>query len=230
MARHFSAVLATSEDDMRIFMDTANIEEIRRGVAMGVVDGVTTNPSLVAKEGVEYRDRVVEICEVVQGPVSAECISETADALVEEARRIAEWHEHVVVKIAMTESGLEAIRRVSEEGIRVNTTLIFSPNQALLAARAGATYVSPFIGRLNDIGHDGMAVVRESVKILETFHLPTQVLAASIRLPRDVTEAALVGSHVATIPAAVLFQMVRHPLTDQGIDRFLADAQKYTAV
>tara|TARA_Y100000588_G_scaffold363600_1_gene426409 strand:+ start:1441 stop:2088 length:648 start_codon:yes stop_codon:yes gene_type:complete len=215
---------------MRIFMDTANIEEIRRGVTMGVVDGVTTNPSLVAKEGIEYRDRVLEICEVVQGPVSAECISETADALVEEARRIAEWHEHVVVKIAMTEPGLEAIRRVSAEGIRVNTTLIFSPNQALLAARAGATYVSPFIGRLNDIGHDGMAVVRESVKILENFHLPTQVLAASIRLPRDVTEAALVGSHVATIPADVLFQMVKHPLTDQGIDRFLADAQKYNAV
>ena len=215
---------------MRIFMDTANIEEIRRGVTMGVVDGVTTNPSLVAKEGIEYRDRVLEICEVVQGPVSAECISETADALVEEARRIAEWHEHVVVKIAMTEPGLEAIRRISAEGIRVNTTLIFSPNQALLAARAGATYVSPFIGRLNDIGHDGMAVVRESVKILENFHLPTQVLAASIRLPRDVTEAALVGSHVATIPADVLFQMVKHPLTDQGIDRFLADAQKYNAV
>jgi transaldolase len=215
---------------MRIFMDTANIEDIRRGVAMGVVDGVTTNPSLVAKEGVEYRDRVLEICETVQGPVSAECISETTDELVEEARRIAAWNEHVVVKIPMTEAGLAAIKRVSAEGIKVNTTLIFSPNQALLAARAGATYVSPFIGRINDAGQDGMAVVRESVQIFEQFHLPTQVLAASIRLPRDVVEAALAGSHVATIPANVLFQMVRHPLTDQGIERFLADAKKYTPV
>jgi transaldolase len=215
---------------MRIFMDTANIEDIRRGVAMGVVDGVTTNPSLVAKEGIEYRDRVLEICDVVQGPVSAECISETADELVEEARRIAAWNEHVVVKIAMTEEGLGAIKRVSAEGIKVNTTLIFSANQALLAARAGATYVSPFIGRLSDAGHDGMAVVRESAQIFETFHLPTQVLAASIRLPRDVTEAALAGSHVATIPPNVLFQMVRHPLTDRGIEQFLADAKKYTPV
>ena len=215
---------------MRIFMDTANIEDIRRGVAMGVVDGVTTNPSLVAKEGIEYRERVLEICDVVQGPISAECISETADELVEEARRIAGWNEHVVVKIAMTEIGLEAIKRVSAEGIKVNTTLIFSANQALLAARAGATYVSPFVGRLNDAGHDGMAVVRESVQIFEAFHLPTQVLAASIRLPRDVTEAALAGSHVATIPASVLFQMVKHPLTDSGIQRFLDDAKKYTPV
>jgi transaldolase len=215
---------------MRIFMDTANIDEIRRGVAMGVVDGVTTNPSLVAKEGIEYRERVLEICEAVQGPISAECISETADELVEEARRIAAWNEHVVVKIPLTEPGLEAISRVSAEGIKVNTTLIFSANQALLAARAGATYVSPFIGRLNDAGHDGMAVVRESVQIFEAFHLPTQVLAASIRSPRDVTDAALAGSHVVTLPPSVLFAMVKHPLTDRGIEQFLADAKKYTPV
>jgi transaldolase len=215
---------------MRIFMDTANIDEIRRGVAMGVVDGVTTNPSLVAKEGVEYKDRVLEICDVVQGPVSAECISETTEDLVAEARRIAAWNEHVVVKIAMTEAGLGAIKRVSADGIKVNTTLIFSANQALLAARAGATYVSPFVGRLNDAGQDGMAVVRESVQIFEAYHLPAQVLAASIRLPRDVTDAALAGAHVATIPSAVLFGMVKHPLTDQGIERFLADARSYTPV
>jgi transaldolase len=215
---------------MRIFMDTANIDEIRRGVAMGVVDGVTTNPSLVAKEGIEYRERVLEICEAVQGPISAECISETADELVEEARRIAAWNEHVVVKIPLTEAGLEAISRVSAEGIKVNTTLIFSANQALLAARAGATYVSPFIGRLNDAGHDGMAVVRESVQIFEAFHLPTQVLAASIRSPRDVTDVALAGSHVVTLPPSVLFAMVNHPLTDRGIAQFLADAKKYTPV
>jgi transaldolase len=215
---------------MRIFMDTANIDEIRRGAAMGVVDGVTTNPSLLAKEGVEYRDRVLEIAKLVDGPISAECISETADEIVEEARRIAEWHEQVVVKIPLTEEGLGAISRVSTEGIKVNTTLIFSANQALLAARAGATFVSPFVGRLNDAGHDGMEVVRETVQIFETFHLPTQVLAASLRGQRDVTEAALAGSHVATIPPAVLFGMIKHPLTDKGIEQFLADAKSYTPV
>ncbi len=215
---------------MRIFLDTANIEDIRRGAAMGVVDGVTTNPSLVAKEGVEYRERVIEICEAVDGPISAECISTTADALVEEGRRIAAWHPNVVVKVAMTEQGLQAIRRLSSEGIRINTTLIFSANQALLAARAGATYVSPFIGRLDDAGEDGMQVVLESVQIFETYHLPTQVLAASIRSPRQVTLAALAGAHVATVPASVLFQMVQHPLTEVGIQRFLADAAKYTPV
>jgi len=215
---------------MRIFMDTANIGDIRRGAAMGVVDGVTTNPSLLAKEGVEYRDRVLEIAEVVSGHISAECISETADAIVEEARRIAAWHEQVVVKIPLTEEGLGAMSRLSAEGIKVNCTLIFSANQALLAAHAGATYVSPFIGRLNDAGHDGMELIRECVQIFEMFHLPTQVLTASIRNPRDVTEAALAGSHVATIPPNVLFQMVKHPLTDVGIERFLADAKSYTPV
>jgi transaldolase len=215
---------------MRIFMDTANIDEIRRGAAMGVVDGVTTNPSLLAKEGVEYRDRVLEIAKLVDGPISAECISETADEIVEEARRIAEWHEQVVVKIPLTEEGLGAISRVSTEGIKVNTTLIFSANQALLAARAGATFVSPFVGRLNDAGHDGMEVVRETVQIFETFHLPTQVLAASLRGQRDVTEAALAGSHVATIPPAVLFGMIKHPLTAKGIEQFLADSKSYTPV
>ncbi len=215
---------------MRIFMDTANIDDIRRGAAMGVLDGVTTNPSLLAKEGVEYRDRVLEIAEAVDGPISAECISETADEIVEEARRIAAWHEQVVVKIPLTEAGLGAISRVSAEGIKVNTTLVFSANQALLAAHAGATYVSPFIGRLNDAGHDGMEVIREIVQIFETFHLPTQVLTASIRGMRDVTAAALAGSHVATIPPNVLFGMIKHPLTDQGIERFLADAKSYTPV
>jgi transaldolase len=215
---------------MRIFLDTANIDDIRRGAAMGIVDGVTTNPSLVAKEGVEYRDRVLEICEVVDGAISAETISTTADALVEEGRRIASWHPNVVVKVAMSEQGLQAMHRLSAEGIRINTTLVFSANQALLAARAGATYVSPFIGRLDDAGEDGMMVVRETVQIFETYHLPTQVLAASIRSPRHVTQAALAGAHVATIPANVLFQMVQHPLTDAGIERFLADAAKYTPV
>lgn len=215
---------------MRIFMDTANIEDIRRGAALGVVDGVTTNPSLVAKEGIQYRDRVLEICEVVDGPISAECISTEYDTLVEEARRVASWHPNVVVKIPMTEVGLQAIRTVSAEGIRVNTTLIFSANQALLAAKAGAAFVSPFVGRLNDAGHDGMEVIREIVTVFDTFNLPTQVLAASIRNPRDVTEAALAGAHVSTLPPAVLFAMVQHPLTDKGIEIFLNDAKKYTPV
>ncbi|RLT42999.1 MAG: fructose-6-phosphate aldolase [Chloroflexi bacterium] len=215
---------------MRIFMDTANIDEIRRGAALGVVDGVTTNPSLLAREGVEYRDRVLEICSVVDGPISAECISMELEPLLAEARRIAAWHENVVVKIAMNEVGLQAIKQLAKEGIKVNTTLIFSANQALLAAKAGAAYVSPFIGRLNDAGQDGMAVVRESVRIFDAFHLPTQVLAASVRGARDVTECALAGAHVATIPSAVLFAMIQHPLTDRGIEIFLRDAQRYTAV
>lgn len=215
---------------MRIFLDTANIDEIRRGAAMGVVDGVTTNPSLVAAEGVEYRDRVLEICEVVDGPISAETISETADELVEEGRRIASWHENVVVKVAMSEAGLAAINRLSAEGISTNCTLVFSANQALLAARAGATLISPFVGRIDDGGQDGMEVVRESVRIMETYHLPSQILAASVRHTRHVTEAALAGSHIATLPPKVLFQLIHHPLTDVGIQRFLADAAKYTPV
>ncbi len=215
---------------MRLFLDTANIDDIRRCAAMGVVSGVTTNPTLLAKEGVEYRDRILEICEVVDGPISAEGVALTADELVEEGRRIASWHESVVVKVAMTEPGLEAISRLAAEGISTNCTLIFSANQVLLAARAGATFVSPFVGRLDDGGQDGMEMVREAVQILETFHLPAQVLAASLRHTRHVTEAALAGAHVAPVPPAVLLQMVKHPLTDAGIERFLADSANYSAV
>ena len=156
---------------MRIFLDTASIDDIRKGAALGVVDGVTTNPSLVAREGVEYKDRVLEICQVVDGPISAECISTEVDALVEEARRVASWHPNVVVKIPMGVVGLQAIKRLSAEGIKVNTTLIFSANQALLAAKAGAAYVSPFVGRLNDAGQDGLDVIRESVAIFDTYDL-----------------------------------------------------------
>jgi transaldolase len=166
----------------------------------------------------------------VNGPISAECISTEYEALVDEARRIAAWHPNVVVKIPMGEVGLQAIKTLSAEGIRVNTTLIFSANQALLAAKAGAAFVSPFVGRLNDAGHDGMEVIREIVQIFGIFDLDTEVLAASIRNPRDVTESALAGSHVATLPSAVLFQMIQHPLTDKGIEIFLRDAQKYTPV
>jgi len=213
---------------MRLFLDTASIDEVRQGVRMGILAGVTTNPSLMAKErGVTYRERVVEICEAVQGPVSAECVSRELPALLDEAREIATWHKHVVVKIPIDELGLEATSVLAREGITINMTLIFSANQALLAATAGATYVSPFIGRIDDAGQDGMEVVRESVEIFDRYHLPSQVLAASLRHPRHVIEAAKAGAPIATLPFAVLKSMVRHPLTDVGIERFLADSRTY---
>ena len=215
---------------MKIFADTADVGEIRRLASMGLVDGVTTNPSLLAREGVEYKDRVLEICSVVDGPISAECVSMTQDELVAEGKRIAAWHPNVVVKVAMSEDGLGAISRLAAEGIRVNTTLVFSANQALLAARAGAWCVSPFVGRLDDIGQDGMDVVRETVAIFETHDLDCLVLAASIRGPHHVTQSALAGAHMATVPPAVLFNLVKHPLTDAGIQQFLADSAKYKPV
>lgn len=214
---------------MRIYLDTANMDEIRCAVRWGVCDGVTTNPSLYAKEGervASYQDRVCEIAEVVQGPVSAECVQESADALVEEAREIAAWNEHVVVKIPMGTDGLEAISRVSKEGIRVNTTLIFSVQQALLAANAGAAYVSPFVGRLDDIGQDGMALVAEIVELLDRYHLPTQVIAASLRHTQHVAQCAATGAHIATLPFKVLQQMLVHPLTDSGKAAFQADWER----
>ncbi len=216
---------------MRLFLDTANIDEIRTVARMGVLAGVTTNPSLMAREsGITYRDRVIEICEVVKGPVSAECVSRDVPGLLEEGRSIAKWHEHVVVKVPMDAAGLEATSVLSKEGIKINMTLIFSANQALLAALAGATYLSPFVGRLDDAGQDGMEVVRQSVQIFDRYNLPAQVLAASIRTAPHVIQAALAGSHVATLPYAVFQQMLKHPLTDVGIERFLADSKKYASV
>ncbi|HWC29689.1 MAG TPA: fructose-6-phosphate aldolase [Dehalococcoidia bacterium] len=216
---------------MRLFLDTANIDEIRAAHKMGVLAGVTTNPSLMAKEsGHTYRDRVVEICELVQGPVSAECTSRDVPGLLEEGRMLASWHPHVIVKIAIDQNGLEAASTLAKEGIKINMTLVFSANQALLAALAGCTYVSPFVGRLDDAGQDGMEVVRQSVQIFDKYNLPAQVLAASIRLPTHVTQAALAGAHIATLPWPVMQAMVKHPLTDIGIERFLADARKYSPV
>lgn len=215
---------------MRLFLDTANIDQIRDGVKMGVVSGVTTNPTLMAKEkdqGVTYRDRVVEICETVGGPVSAECTARDLDGLLTEAREIAAWHEHVVVKIPIDETGLEATSKLSKEGIKINMTLVFSANQALLAATAGATFVSPFVGRIDDAGQDGMEVVQEAVGIFDRYHLPAQILAASLRHPRHAVQAARAGAQIATLPYPVLQSMVKHPLTDVGIERFLADSQAY---
>ncbi len=215
---------------MRLFLDTANIDEIRHGVELGVLTGVTTNPSLIAKErGVPYRDRVIEIAEAVDGPVSAECVTRTAPEMIEEGRGIASWHPNVVVKVPIDAEGLKAIRQLSKEGVRVNTTLIFSTNQALLAATAGATYVSPFVGRLDDVGEDGIALVREIVEVFDRYHLPTQVLAASLRHPRHVVLSALAGAHIATLPYSVMMAMLNHPLTDVGIERFLKDYEQALA-
>ncbi len=216
---------------MRLFLDTANIDEIRDAARMGVLAGVTTNPTLMAKEsGVSYKDRVIEICETVNGPVSAECTSRDVAGLLEEGRTLAGWHRHVVVKIPIDGNGLEAASILSREGVKVNMTLVFSANQALLAALAGATYVSPFVGRLDDAGQDGMEVVRQSVEIFDRYHLPAHVLAASIRTAPHVIQAALAGAHVATLPFNVFQAMIRHPLTDIGIERFLADSRKYARV
>ena len=216
---------------MRLFLDTANLDEIRQAARMGILAGVTTNPTLMAKEsGSTYRERVVEICETVNGPVSAECTSRDVEGLLQEGRTIASWHPNVVVKIPIDANGLEATSILAKESIKINMTLVFSANQSLLAALAGATYVSPFIGRLDDAGHDGMEVVRQSVQIFDNYHLPAQVLAASIRSTTHVIQAAMAGSHVATLPYAVLQAMLKHPLTDSGIERFLADSRKYAAV
>jgi len=212
---------------MRLFLDTASIEECRAAAKLGVISGVTTNPSLWAQAGGgNYREIILEIAGIIDGPISAECLSRDVEGLVEEARRIAAWHPNVVVKIPIDEAGLQAISRLSKEGVKTNTTLVFSTNQALLAAQAGATYVSPFVGRLDDVGHEGMDMVAEVVDIFDRYHFLTQVIAASLRHPRHVIEAARAGAHIATMPYAVLQGMLRHPLTDVGIERFLADAQK----
>jgi transaldolase len=210
---------------MRIFLDTANIDQIKQGVKLGVVSGVTTNPTLVAKEGHrDYRAVVEEICAIVNGPVSAEVVVNDKDAMLAQARKIATWASNVVVKIPSTADGLEVISQLASENIKINMTLCFSVNQAILGALAGATFISPFVGRLDDAGHDGMALVKDIVDVFEKYDdLTTEVLAASIRHPLHCIAAAKAGAHIATIPYKVLQQMTKHPLTDVGIERFLAD-------
>jgi len=209
---------------MKIFLDTANIEHIRHGVKLGVVVGVTTNPSLVSREGnIDYRKLVQEICSIVPGPVSTEVLGQDVQAMVIEAREISKWADNVVVKIPASLEGVEATSVLLKENIKVNLTLCFTLNQALLGAAAGATYVSPFVGRLDDIGEDGMNVVADIVEYLNYYQLPTQVIAASIRHPQHCLAAAKIGAHIATVPYEVLLQMIRHPLTDVGIERFRND-------
>ena len=211
---------------MKFFLDTANVDEIREATNLGLIDGVTTNPSLVAKEGRPFEELIHEICELVQGPVSAEVVSTEADGMLEEARRLATIHEHVVVKCPLTREGLKATRTLADEDIRVNVTLCFSPTQALLAAKAGAAYISPFVGRLDDIGYDGMELIQQILTIYENYGFPTEVLVASIRHPKHILEAALMGADVATIPFKAFDAMFNHPLTDKGLAAFLADWEK----
>lgn len=208
---------------MKIFIDTADVEAIRKWAAVGIVDGVTTNPSLIAKTGRKFADVVNEICRVVDGPISAEAVSLDAPAMIDEARRLAAIHENIVVKIPMTTDGLVAVSALSGEGIKTNVTLCFSSPQALLAAKAGATYISPFVGRLDDIAAPGMDLIQEIVEIYDNYGFATEVLVASIRNPLHFVESARMGAHVATVPPDVLGQLVRHPLTDLGIQRFLED-------
>lgn len=209
---------------MRIFLDTANIDEIRQAVKLGVISGVTTNPSLVAKEKhTSYKAAIQEICRLIPGPVSVEAMGQEAKAMVSEARELSTWHPQVVVKIPASSQGLEAISIISQEGIKTNFTLCFSLNQAILGSLAGATYVSPFVGRLDDVGHDGMELVAEIVDTYGRYGLATQVIAASIRHPQHCLEAARAGAPIATVPYKVLLQMINHPLTDAGIARFIQD-------
>jgi transaldolase len=215
---------------MKIFLDTANIEHIRHGVRLGVVVGVTTNPSLVSREGnVDYRKLVQEICSIVSGPVSTEVLGQDVQAMVTEAREIAKWAGNIVVKIPASLEGVEATSVLVKENIKVNFTLCFTLDQALLGAAAGATFVSPFVGRLDDIGEDGMKVVADIVEYLDYYQLPTQVIAASIRHPQHCLAAARIGAHIATVPYEVLLQMIRHPLTDIGIERFRNDWKRVMA-
>ena len=211
---------------MKFFVDTANLNEIREAASLGILDGVTTNPSLVAKEGKPFKETILEICAMVDGPVNVEVVATDAGGMCKEAHDYVTWHKNVVVKLPTTREGLKACKCLSGEGIRTNLTLCFSPNQALLVAKAGATYVSPFVGRLDDISHVGMDVVRTIVQIYNNYGYPTQVLAASLRHPLHVVEAALAGAHVATMPFKVLDLMFKHPLTDRGLEQFLKDWEK----
>lgn len=211
---------------MKIFLDTANTEEIKEANSWGIIDGVTTNPSLVAREGKRFEDVLKQICAIVDGPISAEAVSPDAEGIVKEARELSKIHRNIVVKIPMTSEGLKAVKILAEEGIKTNCTLVFSSNQALLAAKAGATYVSPFVGRLDDAGHIGMDIVREMVQIFKNYNFKTQVIVASVRNPLHVIDAALAGADIATVPMDVLRKMVKHPLTDAGIAKFLDDWKK----
>jgi transaldolase len=214
---------------MKFFIDTANLNEIREAATLGILDGVTTNPSLIAKEGKPFQETILQICDAVDGPVSVEVTALDAGGMCTQARQFAAWHKNVVVKLPTTRDGVKACKCLTADGIKTNLTLCFSPTQALLVAKAGATYVSPFVGRLDDISHNGSDLIRQIVRIYNNYGFGTQVLAASVRHPLHVVEAAEAGAHVATIPAKVIDQMFNHPLTDKGIAAFLKDWEKVKA-
>ncbi|MFA6282670.1 MAG: fructose-6-phosphate aldolase [Desulfurivibrionaceae bacterium] len=211
---------------MKFFIDTANIEEIKKAVDMGMVDGVTTNPSLIARENKPFVEIIKEICKIVDGPISAEVIALDAEGMVREGRELAAIHSNIVIKIPMTTEGLKAVKKLADEKIRTNVTLIFSASQALMAAKAGASYASPFVGRLDDISQNGMDLISDIMNIYDNYGYPTEVIVASIRNPIHVVDAALLGAHIATIPFKVIAQLARHPLTDLGMEQFLADWEK----
>lgn len=208
---------------MKLYLDTANVKEIQEGASLGLIDGVTTNPSLVAREGGSFKDMLLEICKMVDGPISAEVVGIESEGMIKEGRELAKIHKNIVVKVPLIPEGLRATKKLSAEGIRVNVTLCFSPTQALLAAKAGAWCVSPFIGRLDDISSDGMELIRQIVTIYDNYDYKTQVLVASVRHPQHVVEAALAGGHICTMPYSVFQQLAKHPLTDIGLKKFLAD-------
>jgi transaldolase len=211
---------------MKFFIDTANIDEIKEANSMGMVDGVTTNPSLIAKENRDFEEIIKDICSIVDGPISAEVISLDAEGMVNEARPLAAIHKNIVIKVPMTIDGIKATRILSDEGIKTNVTLVFSPLQALMAAKAGATFVSPFVGRLDDISHDGLVLVEQIVDIYDNYAYDTEIIVASVRTPLHVLESALMGADIATIPFNVLSKLAAHPLTDKGIQAFLKDWEK----
>ncbi len=211
---------------MKFFLDTANLDEIKQAASMGILDGVTTNPSLVAKESGKFKDMILSICEVVSGPVNAEVVSTEYDGMVKEGRELAELHPNIYVKIPMTREGLKAVKTLSDEGVRVNVTLCFSPSQALMAAKAGAAFVSPFVGRVDDISGEGMNIIADIRQIYDNYGFETEILAASLRHPMHVVEAARIGADIATMPYKVFDQLFNHPLTDIGLERFLADWEK----
>jgi transaldolase len=211
---------------MKFFIDSASIEDIKQARALGVADGVTTNPSLIAKENGKPEEIYKAICELIDGPVSAEAVSLEAEAIVKEGRQLAKIHKNIVVKVPVTKDGLIAVRILKDEGIRTNVTLVFSPMQALLAAKAGASFISPFVGRLDDINHVGMELIEQILHIYQNYEIETEIIVASVRNPLHVRDAALIGAHIATIPLKVIEQLIKHPLTDLGIQFFLKDWQK----
>ncbi|OGJ47919.1 fructose-6-phosphate aldolase [Candidatus Peregrinibacteria bacterium RIFOXYA2_FULL_33_7] len=211
---------------MQLFIDTANLDQIKKYAELGIIDGVTTNPSLIAKEGVDYKTRIREILKVINGPISVEVTTENFEEMLSQARDYATWHENIYVKLPMTENGLKACRILSQEGIKINMTLIFQPMQALLAAKAGAAFISPFIGRLDDISQDGMQIIAEIMEIFVNYQIQTKILVASTRHPRHIVDAARIGADIATIPPEVLEKLIKHPLTDIGQEKFMSDYKK----